>query len=353
MNIEAIDLFCGAGGLTHGLVSMGIDVKLGIDCDVACSYPYTKNNNAKFILDDVKNIKGKDLVKYFSKDSIKVLAGCAPCQPFSKYTQGLIGKSRKGDKWSLLKEFSGLVKEVNPDIVTMENVPQLIKHDVYFDFEKNIKKLGYKTSVFLVSCPSYGIPQSRKRLVFLASKLGEINLIPETHTESSFVTVRDVIAKLPKIKSGEQDKKDPLHRASLLSPINMKRIKQSKPGGSWKDWSEDLVADCHKKNKGSSYVSVYGRMLWDAPSPTITTQCIGFGNGRFGHPEQDRAISLREAALLQTFPVNYKFVDEKNKLTTKQLSTLIGNAVPVKLGSVVAESIIKHIKDVSDGQKNS
>ena len=137
-----------------------------------------------------------------------------------------------------------------------------------------------------------------------------------------------------------------LHKASKLSPINLKRIRQSKPGGSWKDWDKDLLLECHQKDSGKSYVSVYGRMEWDKPSPTMTTQCNGIGNGRFGHPEQDRAISLREAALLQTFPKSYKFFDENNPLTTRQLSTHIGNAVPVKLGKVIGKSIKKHIESI-------
>ena len=165
----------------------------------------------------------------------------------------------------------------------------------------------------------------------------------ETHTAKNFVTVKDVIGNLEPIASGEVSKSDPIHRAAKLSDKNIARIRQSKQGGTWRDWSEDLVLDCHKKKSGKSYASVYGRMDWNKPAPTMTTFCTGIGNGRFGHPEQDRAISLREAAIIQTFPVNYKFAPVDELLSSTRLSTHIGNAVPVVLGEVVAKSIKFHL----------
>ena len=137
---------------------------------------------------------------------------------------------------------------------------------------------------------------------------------------------------------------DRLHQCSKLSPLNLERIRASKPGGTWRDWSKDLVAQCHTQKSGKTYPGVYGRMEWDQPSSTITTQCFGFGNGRFGHPEQDRAISLREAALLQTFPADYEFVAPNHPIAISHVGKLIGNAVPVKLGQVIAQSILQHIQ---------
>jgi len=339
----AVDLFCGIGGLTKGLNAKGINVVLGVDIDSSCEFAYERNNkNSKFLHKDISAITGEEINTYFPKDSISILAGCAPCQPFSSY-------SYKNDtiKWKLLYEFSRLIKEVQPQIITMENVPTLLrfkKAPVFIDFLDNLKTLGYKYSYSIVNCPEYGIPQNRKRLVLLASKLGKINLIPPTHKESNFKTVRQTIGKLPPIKHGETSKSDLLHKSSQLTSINLKRIRQSIPGGSWKDWDEDLLLACHKKDSGKTYVSVYGRMEWDKPSPTMTTQCNGLGNGRFGHPEQDRAISLREAAMLQTFPKSYKFTSKKNSLSIKQLATHIGNAVPVKLGKVIGKSIVQHVE---------
>ena len=175
---------------------------------------------------------------------------------------------------------------------------------------------------------------------------GKVELLDPTHTPDKYKKVRDVISDLEPLEAGETNRRDPYHKASGLSELNLRRIKASKPGGTWRDWPEKLVARCHKQESGNSYSSIYGRMKWDVPSPTITTQCNGFGNGRFGHPEQDRAISLREAARLQTFPDNYEFVrpDEPHSITT--ISRFIGNAVPVELARVIARSIKPHLQNV-------
>ena len=179
----------------------------------------------------------------------------------------------------------------------------------------------------------------------LASRLGPIELIKPTHKEN-WVNIKEVIGHLPKIKAGEQHKDDPLHRAVSLNNINLKRIQASKQGGSWKDWPEELRLACHKKDSGSTYVSIYGRMSWNEPSPTMTTQCYGYGNGRFGHPEQDRAISLREAAIFQSFPDDYQFHPADVKMQTKDVGRMIGNAVPVRLGEVIGESFKNHLSQL-------
>lgn len=146
------------------------------------------------------------------------------------------------------------------------------------------------------------------------------------------------------IKAGERDPQDELHTASSLSPLNLSRIRVSRPGGTWRDWPEELQASCHRKDTGATYPSVYGRMEWDRPAPTITTQCFGYGNGRFGHPEQDRAISLREAAMLQTFPESYAFAPPGAPIKFNKMGRLIGNAVPVRLGEVIARSLVGHVQ---------
>lgn len=340
MTVKVIDLFCGAGGLTHGLLLAGLDVVAGIDLEGECRYPYEHNNKSKFIERDITKVTKEDLLELYGDASIKVLAGCAPCQPFSKYTQG---KDKAEDKkWPLLYEFERLIRDVSPEIVTMENVPEVTKHKVYDDFYESLIALGYKVWASKVNCVEYGIPQSRVRHVLLASKLGHIELMASNNSEPK--TVKDVIGGLPPLEDGEIDKFDTLHRASKLKPINKKRIINSVPGGTWKDWPKELVAECHLKSSGKTYSSVYGRMSWDKPSPTITTLCYGFGNGRFGHPEQNRAISLREAALLQTFPKSYAFVEDGNRFVISSIGKMIGNAVPVELGRVIGESIKNHLK---------
>ncbi len=342
--IVAIDLFCGAGGLTHGLLKESVVVKAGFDIDPACQYAFEANNNASYVLKDVAEVTAKEIKAFFGakNNDITMIAGCAPCQPFSKYTQGQ--DTTKDEKWSMLYHFARIVEEVLPDIVTMENVPQLRKHEVYADFEKKLIDLGYHVSSSVVFCPDYGMPQTRQRLVLLASRLGEINLIKPTHKPEKYKTVEEAIGNLPAIKHGNADKKDRLHLASKMSEMNYKRILASKPNGSWLDWDKELVAKCHRKKERTTYRSVYGRMSWEKPSPTITTQFVGFGNGRFGHPSQNRAISLREGALLQTFPKSYKFIQPDEPVVIKNIARMIGNAVPVKLGKVIGKSIVKHVE---------
>lgn len=344
--VVAIDLFCGAGGLTHGLLKESVVVKAGFDIDPACQYAFEANNKAKYVLKDVAKVTAEEVREYFGEDnSITMIAGCAPCQPFSKYTQGI--DTTKDEKWGMLYHFARIVEEVLPDIVTMENVPQLQKHEVYSDFENKLKSLGYHVSSSVVFCPDYGMPQTRQRLVLLASRLGEIKLIEPTHKPENYKTVQDVIKGLPIIRQGSASKEDPLHVSSSLSSKNLARIKASKPDGSWLDWDKKLVANCHKDKDRVTYRSVYGRMSWNKPSPTITTQFVGFGNGRFGHPSQARAISLREGALLQTFPKEYQFIRPDEPVVIKHVARMIGNAVPVDLGKVIGKSIVKHVKSLN------
>lgn len=341
---EVIDLFCGIGGLTHGFKNAGFNVLAGYDIDDTCKFAFEYNNDAKFINKDVKDVNASDLKQIYSEDAIKILVGCAPCQPFSNYSHKT---SLRNKKWQLLYDFGRLIEDVQPDIVSMENVLGLPKFDkgrVYQDFINILKKHNYEFSGKRVDCPDYGIPQHRKRFVLLASKKGKIELIPPTHTSDNYVTVEDTIKGLEPLKHGEKSKHDPIHRANRLSDKNLKRIKQSKPGGTWRDWDKDLLLECHKKESGKTYVSVYGRMEWNKPAPTMTTHCVGLGNGRFGHPEQNRAISLREAALFQTFPKNYQFVKKGESFRVKTISTHIGNAVPPLLGEIIARSIEIHLK---------
>ncbi len=342
--ITAIDLFCGAGGLTKGLEKAGIDVRLGIDIDPSCEYPYTANNRASFLLRPVEELDPDELLDAYPKESIGLLAGCAPCQTFSTYNQ----KADPSDKrWWLLKEFSKLVLDIEPELVTMENVPRLQKESVFSDFVDDLEGMGYFVSHQVVNCSDYGMAQNRPRLVLLASLLGPIHLLSPRQLNWKKYTVRKKIEKLPPLEAGEVDKNDPLHQACALSPLNLKRIEASVPGGTWRDWDEYLIADCHKKKTGKTYPSVYGRMGWDEPGPTITTQFYAFGSGRFGHPVQNRAISLREGALLQSFPKSYKFVAPGTPIYKKTVGRLIGNAVPVKLGKVIGKSFIKHIQNLS------
>lgn len=339
--IDAVDLFCGAGGLTAGLREAGVSVRAGYDIDSRCKYAYERNNDAAFVPKSVEVVTADEVVAWYGEGtSARLLAGCAPCQPFSSYNQGK--DTRNDRKWPLLRSFRRLIEEVKPELVTMENVPDVTKHEVYHDFVEGLENEGYFVWADKVSCFQYGLPQKRRRHVLLASRLGPISLIPPTHIDAP-VTVADVIGQLRPIEAGGSDPDDPLHRAARLSQINFKRMLHSRPGGSWRDWPEELRALCHRKKSGKTYPSVYGRMSWDLPSPTMTTLCYGFGNGRFGHPEQNRGISLREAALLQSFPTTYEFLPA-NEINFKAVGRMIGNAVPVRLGEVIGESLQAHVQ---------
>ncbi len=344
----AIDLFCGAGGLTRGLLDAGLKVASGYDIDKMCRFPYEYNNpGARFHHESITTLTASDLVRHYPKGHARILVGCAPCQAFSKYTQGLENDS--DPKWTLLRDFGRLVRELKPDIVSMENVPELQRHKIFYDFLSVLTDEGFHFAKdpkkWVVYCPDYGIPQYRRRLVIVASRLGPIELIPPTHRPNGYRRVADVLRNLPPLRAGEVCTTDPLHRTSTLSNRNLQRIRASRPGGTWRDWPRQLRADCHKKKSGKSYPSVYGRMEWDKPSPTITTQFYGFGNGRFGHPEQDRGISLREGAILQSFPKRYQFVEPDADYGFKRVGRMIGNAVPVRLGVAIGKTITRHLDE--------
>lgn len=346
--VKVVDLFCGIGGLTHGLILEGFDVVAGVDNDDTCRYAYEKNNKAKFIHRDILDFTTKELRDLYGDSIIRILVGCAPCQPFSSLNKNKSAYKTRDTRWGPLYKFMQFIQELKPEVVSMENVPDLSnkeKYPVFQKFVQLLEELGYKTSFRTVDVSKYGVPQKRRRLVLLASLMGEISLIPETHTAGNLVTVRDVISKLRPLEDGSVDPMDELHRASKLSELNKRRVLATpKNGGGPKDWSKDLIPDCYKKESGKTFMSsVYGRMRWDEPAPTMTTHCISLGTGRFGHPEQNRAISLREAAIFQSFPSYYKFGEPGNVVVTK-VAKQIGNAVPVLLGRVIGKSIIKHIQ---------
>ena len=327
--------------MTHGFVEEGFDVSVGIDVDQECRYPFEHNNEAPFLQRDLTVLSSSEVAEFFPKTGWKILVGCAPCQPFSTYNQ-----KNEDPKWELLSSFARIISDIRPDVVSMENVPNLLRFrrgSLFMSFVKSLEEAGYFVSSKVVFAPDYGVPQSRKRLVLLASRHGCIELEPPLHNQDCYATVRDAIALLPHIDAGDSDQADPLHCSMKLSHKNLKRMRQSRPGGTWHDWEVDLIADCHKAETGRTYASVYGRMSWDKPAPTITTQFYGFGNGRFGHPEQDRAISLREGAILQSFPPEYRFTVPGEPVRFNKLGRLIGNAVPVFLARAVARSVREHI----------
>lgn len=360
--IAVVDLFCGVGGLTYGLRKAGLEVVAGFDIDTTCSFAYETNNpGSRFIASDVSKLSAEDITALFPPDSFRVLVGCAPCQPYSGHASKNVKSTLPEEKvqaalnarraqWALLSKFAELIKIIQPDVISMENVLRLAnrkKNPIYDEFINTLVEAGYNITEHKVKCVRYGIPQKRERLVVLGSKLGKIQLIDETHTSKNYVTVREIISSLTPLNAGEALPSDPVHSACNLAPINRERIQASRPGGTWRDWSEKLQLPCHQKESGKTYHAVYGRMEWDKPAPTMTTQFMKYGSGRFGHPEQDRALSLREGALLQTFPLDYQFCESEKTVKYDTIGRHIGNAVPPKLGEIIAKSIQRHVELIS------
>lgn len=350
----AVDFFCGGGGITRGLLDAGINVLAGIDSNPNCKETYEKNNLNTYIECDICKLTPKELVSKFpqlkDKDNV-MLVGCAPCQPFSLLRREELdenGKPIPHKSVNLLTEFGRFVKAIKPAHVVVENVPGLNGkgNDILNNFKKMLDQEGYKVDDKVIYAKDYGVPQNRRRYVLIASRLFKPVIPQSTHGNKEgllpYRTVRQTISKYPKIKAGEKNTQFPNHQCANLSELLLKRIKATPhDGGSRTDWPKYLILDCHKNFKG--HTDVYGRMKWDEPSPTLTVKCFSLSNGRFGHPEQNRAISLREAAALQTFPDDYVFYG-----SVQEVGRQIGNAVPVLLAKVMGEYILtehnKHIK---------
>ncbi|MCX6639245.1 MAG: DNA cytosine methyltransferase [bacterium] len=330
----AVDFFCGAGGLTRGLLNAGVKVIFGIDYDKDCQKTYESNNRpAKFLHADLRTLDPGDLLPYIGNiPSEKMLfAACAPCQPFTKQ------RSIKNlHQRNLIGEFSRFVKEFNPGYVFIENVPGLARvggFSSYRRFKKILRDLGHQFEEGILDAKEYGVPQTRRRLIFISSRINTIPIPQKINGPGlqPLVTVRDTILSLPPLNAGEVDPDIPNHYASNLEAINLERIKNTPPdGGDRRSWPASLTLECHR-NGYNGHTDVYGRMWWDRPAPALTGRCDSLSNGRYGHPEQNRAISLREAARLQSFKDNYIFYgSSKNHIALQ-----IGNAVPVKLAEVI------------------
>lgn len=323
-------------------------IAFALDHDVAAKASFEANfPDAHFEFADIRKVSVEAVrSRVEAERSNPVLfSGCAPCQPFTKQNTAL-PKLNKDERVPLLAHFAHMVERCRPDLVFVENVPGLQKLDAdsqpFGGFLRRLHGAGYKVNYRPITLAKYGIPQSRRRLVLVGSRHGTIDLPEETHGPGSpnerYATVRDWIAHLPPIRAGEEHREVPNHRAANLSARNLERIEATPEGGGNRDWPEDLRLQCHKGFSG--YSDVYGRMSWDAPASGLTTRCTSYSNGRFGHPEQDRALSIREAACLQTFPED--FILEGSMAS---MARQIGNAVPVRLAKLTGYKFIEHLKD--------
>ena len=337
-----------------------MDIALGLDNDKDAERTFRRNfPEADFVSEDIRGVATQKLDRVVERWSDHPLwfSACAPCQPFSQQRRGIL--ARGDERSGVLGHLMRFVERYRPEFVFIENVPGLRRRriglDVFEPLTEGLNRLGYYLKSGVVRSQDYGVPQRRSRLVLLASNLFPVSFPDMTHGPgrqfANFATVRDWISVLPPISAGESHSEILNHRSARLSPLNMQRIGSTPLGGSWRDWPKELIPPCHRFGfRGFS--DVYGRLRWDAPAPALTTRCISFSNGRFGHPQQDRAISVREAALLQTFPMSFVFT---GGLTAQ--ARQVGNAVPALLAEKFGEHVLEELasavksKAVSQGSR--
>ncbi len=337
--LKAIDFFCSGGGMTYGMRQAGIDVIAGIDNDPEVKETYEKNNpGTKFILADVFQMKETELSEYTGiekNDDNLILIGCSPCQYWS-----IINTKKEKAKKSkdLLKEFHRFVKYYNPGFVVVENVPGLerkAEESGLKEFVCDLENRGYIVHYEIFNLNEYGVPQTRKRFSLIANRVTKEKILPEKSKYKP--VVRDFIGEhngFPKVEAGHKDKTEFMHTVAGLSKENLEVLKRTPKNGG------NSVKE-RKFWKGNGFKDSYSRMSWDKPAPTITTKFFSISNGRFGHPEEDRAISLREGATLQTFPKDYVFYTKSIQSTAR----MIGNAVPPEFARRIGIAIVnRHIQ---------
>jgi DNA (cytosine-5)-methyltransferase 1 len=340
--VKAIDFFCGAGGVTYGFIQANIKVLGGIDIDLACKETYEKNNKTKFFHADIAKLPKASLKKEFGiiqNDDDLIFVGCSPCQ---YYTNLKTDKTKSENTRLLLQDFQEFVEYYKPGYVLIENVPGFEKtlNSPIGKFKQFLNDNKYQISGDVINAKYYGVPQNRRRYVLIASRVNTKISIPIIEN-NPIVTVKTTIGDFTKFKpinAGHKDNSAFIHSSAQLSDLNLKRIKKTpKNGGSRKAWADDpeLQLKCYKNHTG--HWDVYGRMRWDTVSPAITTRFNSYSNGRYGHPEQDRAISLREGATLQSFPLEYRFYGNNQS----EIAKMIGNAVPPELAKRIGNKIIE------------
>lgn len=348
ISLNAVDFFCSGGGMTSGFRKAGINVLGGIDIDPECEKTYTLNNpGSEFILADIKKLSFESLeskLKISKNDDNLVFIGCSPCQYWSNIKTI---KAKSEDSKDLLSDFQRFVDHFKPGHLVIENVPGIlnrIEESPLKAFLEFLKKSKYNFKYQVINASHYGVPQTRRRLLLIASRVSEIVELPIPKTKNNPPTVRDFIGdtiKFKKIPAGHRDTSEFLHTSAKLSKNNILRLEITPhDGGSRMSYYQDsnIAVNSHLNSKNFS--DSYSRMFWDKPAPTITTRFNSISNGRFAHPEQDRAISLREGATLQTFDTNYKFFGKDQSTIARQ----IGNAVPPFLSNIIATTIIENAR---------
>ncbi len=350
----AINVFCGSGSLSMGLKKAGFRLLAGIELDPEIAKTFRANHRrTKLIIKDVREIMGKEIFDLVGDSKIDLIAGCPPCQGFSQLTEKY---KREDSRNFLILEMARLVAEVKPSLVMMENVAGIVTKGkpILDEFLERLKKLGYLVNMDVLQMADYGVPQSRRRFVLFAGRGFKVPLPCATHSRKGdtekglkpWVTLSEVIKDMPEpvtlshaIKNGGPGKFN-WHVVRDLKEVSMKRLEAMKEGDNRLVLPRELRPKCHKHRK-RGFVNVYGRLRWDHVASTITSGCATPAMGRFGHPEKPRTISIREAALIQTFPENYKF----DTRFIKRACNLVGNALPYKFAHLAAKNCVKALDD--------
>lgn len=358
--LNAVDIFSGAGGLTTGLTAAGFRVVAGVEIERHAVATFKVNHpDTRVFTQDVTTVSGKDLLGEAGGEELHLLAGCPPCQGFTSLTSKY---KRTDPRNRLISELARLVEQARPKTLMMENVPGLEQKGkrLFNDFVRRIEAAGYVPDWDVLQVADYGVPQSRRRLVLLAGLGFEVPLPKPTHSKTGagglpkWRTVRSVIEGMPSpismsaLKGESKGQDHGWHVVRELSAQNQRRLRHATPGSPWKKIPKRYRPDCHQ-DKEAGFSNVYGRMRWDEASPTITAGCTTLSKGRFGHPEEDRTLSAREAALLQTFPREYVF----SSPYMEYVCAMIGNALPCKFAEVLARSCADAIQQHKPQQGKS
>ena len=352
MSLTAIDTFAGGGGLTVGLKRAGFRVVAAVELERHAFATYEANHREVHCLNqDIATVSGAALLKYAEIDRIDLLAGCPPCQGFTSLTAKY--KHKDDPRNAFVLEMARLTEEIRPRAIMMENVPGLTKKGkpLYRQLRERLQALGYLLTDGVLQVADYGVPQYRRRLVLLGGLGFSIPLPNATHSRypnealAAWRTVRDSIADmaqpvtLSQAKANGNVEGSDWHVVRDLSPQNLQRLRVAKAGGTWRQIPEHLRPACHRDGY-LGFTNVYGRMEWDQPAPTITGGCTTLSMGRFGHPDADRTISVREAALLQTFPHNYRL----DSPYMDYVCRIIGNALPCDFAEAISRQCARRLR---------